>query len=76
MKIALAQLNSVVGDIKGNLRRIEEIWASCHAQQVDLLILPELFLTGYPPRDLLKRPAFLERVNQAIQEILKISASY
>lgn len=76
MKIALAQLNSVVGDIKGNLRRIEEIWASCHAQQVDLLILPELFLTGYPPRDLLKRPAFLERVNEAIQEILKISVSY
>ena len=42
----------------------------------DLLILPELFLVGYPPRDLLERPAFLQRVQAAIQEIIHLSLAY
>jgi len=76
VKIAMAQLNPVVGDIKGNLQRIDEVWSSCHARQTDLLVLPELFLVGYPPRDLLARPAFLERVNEAIQKIQELSMHY
>lgn len=73
MKIAMAQVNPIVGDISGNLQRLKELWADCHQQETDLLILPELFLVGYPPRDLLERPAFLNRVNAAIGEIKDLS---
>lgn len=76
MRITMAQLNPVVGDITGNLKRIAELWSICHAQKSDLLILPELFLVGYPPRDLLERPAFIDRVNVAIRELLKLSLDY
>ena len=74
MKIAMAQLNPIVGDIRGNLQRMEDVWADCCRQQADLVIFPELFLTGYPPRDLLERPAFLERVDQAIQRIQDLTS--
>jgi len=76
VKIAMAQLNPVVGDITGNLKMIDELWSNCCAEETDLLILPELFLVGYPPRDLLERPAFINRVNMAIQEILELSLAY
>ncbi len=74
MKIAMAQLNPIVGDIRGNLQRMEDVWADYCCQQVDLVIFPELFLTGYPPRDLLERPAFLERVDQAIKRIQDLTS--
>jgi len=76
VKIALAQLNTMVGDIKGNLQRLNEFWSDCHSDNTDLLILPELYLVGYPPRDLLERPAFLNRVQAAIQEIVDLSLGY
>ncbi len=76
MKIAMAQMNPVVGDISGNLQRIKELWVTCDQQETDLLVLPELFLVGYPPRDLLERPAFLDRVNAAIEEIVALSLVY
>ncbi|MDD3365090.1 MAG: NAD+ synthase [Syntrophomonas sp.] len=76
MRITMAQLNPVVGDITGNLKRITELWSICHAQESDLLILSELFLVGYPPRDLLERSAFIDRVNAAIQELIKLSLDY
>lgn len=76
MKIAMAQLNPVVGDIKGNLQRLDELWAELQLSQTDLIIFPELFLVGYPPRDLLERPAFLERAKEAIQQIIQLSARY
>ncbi|MEQ8201611.1 MAG: NAD+ synthase [Syntrophomonadaceae bacterium] len=74
MKIAMAQLNPIVGDIQGNLRHLEEVWTDCYRQQADLVIFPELFLAGYPPRDLLERPDFLKRVDQATKRILALSA--
>ncbi|MCX5780607.1 MAG: NAD(+) synthase, partial [Firmicutes bacterium] len=76
MKITLAQLNTTVGDIKGNLARLDQLWAGCQSEAADLLVLPELFLVGYPPRDLLERPAFLKRVQVAIQEIINLSMTY
>jgi NAD+ synthase (glutamine-hydrolysing) len=72
----MAQLNPVVGDITANLKRMTELWANCHGEETDLLILSELYLVGYPPRDLLERPAFIERVNSAIQDLLKLSLDY
>jgi NAD+ synthase (glutamine-hydrolysing) len=61
MRLALAQLDALVGDLDGNARRI---LAACHeaaAAGADLVLTPELSLWGYPPRDLLLRPALLER---------------
>ncbi len=76
MKITMAQLNPVVGDIAGNLKKIEELWSQCHIEGTDLLVLSELYLVGYAPRDLLERPAFIKRINAAIQQIIKLSLHY
>ncbi len=70
LKIALAQLNFLVGDIDGNANKIIE--SAIHARDelhADLVIFTELSVTGYPLEDLLFRPAILQRVNQAIEEI-------
>src|SRR5574340_204570 len=63
MRIALAQINATVGDIEGNLARC--LRAVADAGTVDLVLLPELALTGYPPEDLLARPDFIDRVMDA-----------
>lgn len=59
LRIALAQLNLLVGDVDGNVRKIID-WTSRAVEQfqADLIVFPELALTGYPPEDLLKRPDF------------------
>ena len=69
MRIALAQLNTTVGDIAGNERMVLEAYRRGVDAQVDLVLTPELSLTGYPPRDLLLREAFI-RANQAALERL------
>jgi NAD+ synthase (glutamine-hydrolysing) len=71
MKIALAQFNPVVGDFEGNAKRIREL--SCEAKRsgADLAVFSELCLCGYPPQDLIERPAFQER-NQI--ELAKLAA--
>jgi NAD+ synthetase len=59
MRIAIAQLNQVVGDLSGNAMRIAEAVAEAERGGADLIVTPELSLCGYPPEDLLLRPAFL-----------------
>src|SRR5450432_3287945 len=59
MRIAIAQFNQVVGDLSGNAARIVEASAEARRGGAQLLITPELSLCGYPPEDLLLRPAFL-----------------
>jgi len=59
MKIALAQLNSTIGDIEGNRRRILDAYSKAAAMGADLVVTPELSLVGYPPRDLLLKPRFV-----------------
>ncbi|MBK9605661.1 MAG: NAD+ synthase [Betaproteobacteria bacterium] len=59
MKFAIAQLNQLVGDLPGNARRIREAAERAHAAGVRCLLTPELSLCGYPPEDLVMRPAFL-----------------
>lgn len=71
MKIAVAQLNPVVGDITGNLKKAIDTFVKFSAEAVDLLVFPELFLAGYPPRDLLEKPWFLERASEAVQELAR-----
>ncbi|MCW7753843.1 NAD+ synthase [Desulfobotulus sp. H1] len=59
MKIAMAQLNSLVGDLKGNAEKIIRASEKAKEQGADLIVFPELTLTGYPPLDLLERKAFV-----------------
>ncbi len=69
--ILIAQLNFLVGDLQGNTDRI--IQTAREARQrygADLVLFPELALTGYPPEDLLLRPEFLDRTARALQKIL------
>jgi NAD+ synthase len=65
-KLALAQINPVVGDIEGNLRLIRESRDSAQQQGADLVMFPELCLSGYPPEDLVMRPAFVESCRTAL----------
>jgi NAD+ synthase (glutamine-hydrolysing) len=76
MRITLAQLNPTIGDIEGNLDKIFTTLESTRQATTDLLVFPELFLTGYPPRDLLERPRFIERVQQALGSLTRRSTAY
>jgi NAD+ synthase (glutamine-hydrolysing) len=76
MKLTLAQLNPTIGDIQGNLAKAEKTLSECSKDSPDLVIFPELFLVGYPPRDLLERPSFIARTQAAIEKLLKISQNF
>ena len=76
MKITLAQLNPTVGDIRGNLAKVTQTLSQCSKDSPDLVVFPELFLVGYPPRDLLERPSFITRTDEAIRELLEVSQKY
>jgi NAD+ synthase len=67
--IGLAQINSTVGDLKGNLARIRAARAEAAAFGADLVMFSELFISGYPPEDLVLKPAFLEACRAACEEI-------
>jgi len=69
LKICVAQLNFVVGDMVGNARRIIEAARSAHAQGARLLLTPELSLCGYPAEDLLLRPAFTDACDDALKQV-------
>lgn len=68
-RIRIAQLNLVVGDVVGNADRVIAEAAAARADGVDLLVFPELTLTGYPPEDLLLRPELMQRVESALERI-------
>lgn len=70
MKIAVAQYNPKVGDLEGNASKIIDFIAEAKEQKCDLVIFPELSITGYPPRDLLLRSAFLKACNRALHRII------
>src|SRR3989338_4668081 len=69
LRVALAQLNLTVGDLDGNARLIEEAIRRASTWLADLVLVPELAVTGYPPEDLLLKPQFVE-ANQRIVERL------
>ncbi len=69
MRIALAQINTVVGDVDGNRARILTRIEEAREAGADLVVFPELALTGYPPEDLLLRPAFLRAAERALEEL-------
>jgi NAD+ synthase (glutamine-hydrolysing) len=69
LRIAGAQINLVVGDIDGNLARILEAMERAEEAEADVLLLPELAVTGYPPEDLLLRDAFIGENIEALRRI-------
>lgn len=66
MKIALAQISSVVGDVDANVARIRAARATAAAQGADLVVTPEFSVGGYPPEDLVRKPAFVAQCEAAI----------
>ena len=71
MRLALAQLNTTVGDLDGNRQRIVDAIAEAGRAGADLLLVPELAVTGYPPEDLLLRPGFLRAATESLEEIAR-----
>jgi NAD+ synthase (glutamine-hydrolysing) len=69
MKIALAQTNSTVGDLCGNAKRILAFSRRAAEAGANVVVFPELSLTGYPPRDLLEKESFLDRTEQHLESL-------
>lgn len=74
INIALAQCNPLMGDITANAEMILALAAEAREQGADVVVFPELVLCGYPPEDLLFRPAFQQQINRALETIQSRSA--
>src|SRR5215467_15346540 len=72
LDIAVAQLNPTVGDVAGNLDKARRARAT--AQDADLVVFTELFLSGYPPEDLVLKPAFQAACRGAVEALARESA--
>jgi NAD+ synthase (glutamine-hydrolysing) len=71
VRLALAQINPTVGDLDGNRERILQAIAEARGAEADLVLLPELAVTSYPPEDLLLRPGFIRAAEESLQEIAR-----
>src|SRR2546423_15665328 len=72
--IALAQLNPVLGDFPGNLFRARMAHKKAHHAGANLILFSELFISGYPPEDLVLKPAFQDAAMAAIHDLAKDTA--
>ena len=75
LRIGLCQINTTVGDIEGNTKKILDYIEQGKKRKVDLLAFPEMAVTGYPPEDLLLMPKFIEANLRAIRQIAKATSS-
>jgi NAD+ synthase len=69
IRIAIAQLNPTVGDIAGNLAKAREARADAARHGADVVLFTELFIAGYPPEDLVLKPAFLKACLKAVEAL-------
>ena len=69
MKAALAQINTTVGDLGGNAAKMRQYARQARQAGAELVIFPELSLCGYPPRDLVDKPSFIERNRQELERL-------
>ncbi len=76
MKITLAQLNPIIGDVNGNLKQITKTITAVAQQSPDLIVFPELVLSGYPPHDLLERSAFIRAIQASVRELVLYSRGF
>src|SRR6266849_6142763 len=74
LKIALAQLNPTVGDVAGNADKVRRARDQAAAMGADVVAFPELFLAGYPPEDLVLKPAFQAACRSAVEALARESA--
>ena len=72
LRVALGQLNTVVGDLAGNTERVIDAMGAAEQAGADLVVFPELALTGYPPEDLLLKPGF---VADNLEALAKVAAA-
>jgi NAD+ synthase/NAD+ synthase (glutamine-hydrolysing) len=75
MRISLAQIDTTVGDLDGNVAKILDFATCAQRDGAQLAVFPELALTGYPPRDFVEKDSFLDRTACALQSIVKRSAA-
>ena len=71
VRVGIAQLNALVGDLAGNAAQVLEAARRAHEQGARVLLTPELMLTGYPPEDLLLRPAFIQACAQSLKNLCR-----
>ena len=71
VRLAIAQVNFCVGDIKGNTRKIKKFIKIARQKRSDIVCFPELSITGYPPEDLLLNRSFIEDNLESLDEIRK-----
>ena len=74
LRLALGQLNPVVGDIAGNAAKVRAARTEASRAGADVLVLPELFLSGYPPEDLVLRPGFVAEAKTHLEQLAKETA--
>ena len=73
MKITIAQLNNTVGDIDGNVAKALEVISSEKSKNSDLIVFSELFISGYPPEDLVLKDSFLNACYEGLEKIVIFS---
>jgi NAD+ synthase (glutamine-hydrolysing) len=71
LRLGLAQIDTVVGDLDGNREKMSERIAEAKRQGVDLLLFPELAITSYPPEDLLLRPGFVRAAEESLEQLAR-----
>jgi NAD+ synthase (glutamine-hydrolysing) len=69
MRIALAQINPTVGDLTGNVDRMAAAARQAAGRGAELVVFPELSVTGYPPRDLVEKPSFIDRTERELRRL-------
>ena len=75
LAIAVAQLNSTVGDIAGNAEKVRRARVEAAAQGADLVVFPELYISGYPPEDMVLKPAFQAACRSAVEQLARETAA-
>jgi NAD+ synthase (glutamine-hydrolysing) len=73
MRLALAQINTTVGDLDGNRRKIVDRLEEAKSAGAEVVLFPELAVTGYPPEDLLLRPGFVKEAARSLEQIARAS---
>jgi len=73
LKILLAQLNPIGGDVKGNFKKLEDAWKRACESKIDIIALPEMFLSGYPIDDLVLRGDFISSIEKHISKLAKLT---
>ena len=75
MKVTLAQLNPTVGDVSGNLQKVIDTLERVGGA-TDLIVFSELFLVGYPPRDLVEKPSLIDQAQQALARLAEVTGRF